>query len=251
VAIRPEFRWWILTVVVLGVLLMISALALDRPNVVWSDAEPYCPHCRANVAFYSSRCQTCREQYDWTVAPEDEHAISRWSLSSLEANHVHDRIQALGPEEAAERVARKLSLDPEAAQAYLETVARGLCGYCGGTGRDLGSEAETVPPCPVCFGRRECIACGGDRRERIGDEGAHRALLEYQVGLVSVQMARSIPEDVRVEEIRRLTESFVRRHHGTVEATELLFWPRWPQRDRAVSVARRRLDLVIAALEEE
>ncbi len=54
-AIPAASRWWIATLLIIGILVAISALALDRPNVVWNDGEPHCPACRKQVEYYSSR----------------------------------------------------------------------------------------------------------------------------------------------------------------------------------------------------
>jgi hypothetical protein len=249
VGIRPEFRWWILTVIVVAVLLGISALALDRPNVVWQGDSALCPHCRTEVPSYSSRCPTCEERYDWTPVPDETSPRSRWSLSTSEAQFVRERIETLGPEAAAARAAAALEISPASAALYLEHIGRGRCGWCGGTGRDLATE-EGDAPCPVCFGRKACIACGGDLRVRVGDEGAHRALTAYRRELDAISVW--IPADVQREEARDANQEFLPWHVGTGEASQLVFWPWWP-RDKttpAVAAARRRLDALLTALTE-
>lgn len=248
--IRPEFRWWILTVVVVVVLLLISALALDRPNVIWEDGVPHCPHCRSEVAFFSGLCRTCTERYDWKEASGEASPLSRWSLSSLEARFLRDRVDALGAEVAARRTAAELELTVPAAEAYLESVDRGRCGWCGGTGRDLGSEDEESR-CPVCFGTGQCIACGGDRRIRIGDEADHNAYLVYRSAVEDVEAAYGVPRDVGLQEVERLTREFLRLHAGTVDATQVPFWPDWPTPKKAVDVSRERLRRVLTTLAEE
>ena len=249
--IRPEFRWWVLTLVVVGVLLLISALALDRPNVVWDDGVPHCPQCRSEVAFFSGLCKTCKEPYDWKEAASDDSPLSRWSLSSLEARSLRERIDALGPTVATARIAAALELPRASAEAYLEAVDRGRCGWCGGTGRDLKQEREDST-CPICFGSGQCIACGGDRRIRVGDEAAHDAYLTYRSGLDDVDADVGVPTLVRVMEAKRLTHDIVRLHAGTLDATRVLFWPDWPAASLvAVDVARERLDLVLQTLAEE
>lgn len=249
-AIRREFRWWILTVVVVGLLLFISALALDRPDVVWEEGRPHCPHCRSEVGFYSTRCRTCAERYDWSVAPDDISPYSHWSLGALEVRRLRDFVEARGREVAIDRVEEAFGIPHAAATAYLEHVGRGRCGYCGGTGRDL-SAFEAGVPCPVCFGRGACIACGGDRRVRIGDEAAHRALLVYEAGVQDVRDTKHVSEAVRVEEVRRLAEKFLSRHAGTIEASRILFWPDWPSLKTAADSARERLDRLFEVLEAE
>jgi len=250
VGIRPEFRWWVLTLVVVGVLLLISALALDRPNVVWDDGVPHCPHCRSEVAFYSGICKTCAEPYDWKVSPAEKSPLSRWSLTSLEARFLRERVDALGETVANQRVAHALSIPLVSAQAYLESVDRGRCGWCGGTGLDVAQDRESST-CPVCLGTTHCISCGGDRRVLVGDEAAHEAYEAYRQGVDDLMAAKGVSFDVRRTEVERLTEDFVRLHAGTLEATQLLFWPEWPGSYKAVDKCRERLELVLAVLGED
>jgi hypothetical protein len=267
VAIRPEFRWWILTLAVVAVLVAISLLALDRPDVSWRGADPLCPHCQSDVPFYGTRCPTCQQQFDWVVAPEARSPLSPWSLSTLEAERLRARTQALGEEEAARRVARALQVSQEEATQYLLSVGRGRCGWCGGTGVHMPAtpKAEEPAPCPVCLGRKWCIACGGDRRMRLGDPGAGVAIETYAQGLGDI--APSLSQETQRAEVRRLNEAFLARHLGTVEATYLVHWPTWqngswPELDRpphgwgtgapatrAVEASRRRLDHVLVALD--
>ena len=245
--IRPEFRWWVLTVVVVGVLLLISALALDRPNVVWDDGVPSCPHCRSEVTFFSVLCKTCGEHYDWKVASPDRSPLSHWSLTSLEARYLRERVDALGATVANQRVARALQIPLTSAEAYLETVDRGRCGWCGGTGRDVEQEREDST-CAVCLGSGQCIACGGDRRIRVGDEAAHDAFVQYRVGVEDARTGRGVSLAVRRKEVERLTREIIRLHAGTQEATQVWFWPTWPTSKTAVDMARERLDLVLNTL---
>jgi hypothetical protein len=44
--IPVQSRWWVLTLVVVGVLALISALARVPPNVVWSGEAPQSPPSR-------------------------------------------------------------------------------------------------------------------------------------------------------------------------------------------------------------
>jgi hypothetical protein len=253
VGIRPEYRWWILTLAVVGVLLLISALALDRPNVIWEEGVPHCPQCRTAVPHFSKRCPTCTEPYDWNPARDEDCPVSRWSLSALEARYLHERAEALGPDAAAARLVAELGLPLESARSYLETVGRGICGWCGGTGRDPAvttGESE----CPVCFGRQRCVACGGDRRVKIGEESAHRAYLAYRRRVDDIVWYDHLPTSElapRREEVRRLTREFAVRHPGTVEVTRVTFWPEWPTSRISVDAARERLDRVLKVLSVE
>ncbi len=80
-AIPVGSRWWIVTLLIIGTLLLISALALDRPNVVWQGYVPHCPHCRHEVSEFSSRCADCRGELDWFTASDEQRPIYQDSLS--------------------------------------------------------------------------------------------------------------------------------------------------------------------------
>lgn len=243
-AVRPEFRWLILTLVIVGVLLSISALALDRPNVVWMDGQPHCPSCMNGVEAYATRCPHCTERFDWLPTRDEEGALSPYSLSPFEAELLRERIQTLGAEVAARRTSEALALSLEDATAYLESVGRGRCGWCGGTGRELG--AEPAQPCSCGGPDGSCIACGGDRRIELGNRSAHNAYLRYRESLQD--LGPGLPEELRLAELQRRNAEFLRDHRGTHEATLLLAVPGGGNDDRLVMRARRRLDKVLVAL---
>ena len=248
--VRPESRWWIVLLVLVGLLLGLSALALNRPDVVWTTGQPACPHCRRPVEPFSTRCPTCREEYDWNASPDEDSPISAWSLSPLEERHLRARIRTLGEEAAAERVANALGVSPREAAAYLKQVGTGRCGWCGGTGRDLSAAPDAKDPvCPACFGSGACVACGGDRRIRVGDGGASRDLRRYLQEIAAVSRLVDL-QDQRAE-VRRLGRDFVKAHAGTLEAQQVLFAPDWtPEGEpvRTVAASRARLDRLIRAL---
>jgi hypothetical protein len=249
-SVRPESRWWILTGVVVLVLVGLSVLALSHPAVVWHELKPHCPHCRHEVQPYSQRCASCQQEYEWVVAPDEESPLSHWSLSALENEHVRRRVAEIGKEEAERRIAARLGLSPEAAGEYLTSLSWGRCGWCGGSGRDLATPGEGEPvPCPVCFGRQQCIACDGDRRMRLGDAGAASGAARYRAAMAD--LADSIPADLRRAEAQRLTRQFVLQHHGTVQTTEVWFWPdvASDHAARALERSRARLDACLEALE--
>ena len=79
--IPAQSRWWVVTLLIVGVLVLISALALDRPNVVWSDGVPECPHCRHEVRHYSHRCQHTRSH--WVIW--DHPASDQYRDNALQA----------------------------------------------------------------------------------------------------------------------------------------------------------------------
>lgn len=258
-AIRPESRWWIVTLVLVGLLFGLSALALDRPDVVWSKGVAHCPHCRAEAGQGARRCGSCREEFDWSVAPEEASPLSPWSLSALEEEHLRQRIKALTKPVAVERAARALALAPEAAKAYLESVGSGQCGWCGGTGQEPASPAavergpaSTPATCQVCQGRKRCIACGGDRHMRLGDVGAAQALERYRARVADLRL--TVPLDEQRTELTRLQSEFLERYAGTVEAQHLILPRSWRgphvegQTQSLVAAARERLDAVLQAL---
>jgi hypothetical protein len=219
-AIRPEFRWLLMTAVIVGLLLSISAMAMDRPNVVWMGGEPACPSCRTTTNMFATRCPTCATDFDWEFAPDEDSPISGHSLSSMEEQELHDATTRLGAEEVKRRVVRALGVAPARAEAYLARLRQGRCGYCGGTGEDLS--AESGGECDVCFGRGACIASGGDGRMRLGDESA---ALAYRRMLAQIEAldGRGSPEMV-LPIVRRLCRAFLLAHPGTVEASQTPFW---------------------------
>jgi uncharacterized small protein (DUF1192 family) len=250
-AIPARSRWWIATLLIVAVLLGISGLALDRPDVVWDAAGPHCPFCRSAVELYSSRCTACRGDFDWTVQPEEASPIATDSLSMLAAVDLRERIGQIGEEDAARRVASAVGLGEQAAALYLATVGRGDCGWCGGTRRDLTAPVpEDAPDCPLCFGSGRSIACGGNRRVEHGNWAAQRALEVYEAELEDMRDA-GLPAEVQRREARRLAARFLGRFAGTAQARGIYFWERVPvsgPEDLAVDVAGRRLRGVRRAL---
>lgn len=250
-AIRPESRWWVVALLLLGLLFGLSALALDKPDVIWTFGSPQCPHCRNDVRPFSTRCSVCREEFDWTVAPDADSPISAWSLSPLEEDQLRARVKALGEPEAVRRLGEALGLAPPAVTEYLKQVGSGRCGWCGGTGSDLGRPGPAAASaCPACFGLRQCVGCGGDRRVRLGDEGAARDLARYRQAMLGVGAGLSL-EAQRLE-ASRLGRQFLAQHAGTVEAASIAFAPSWTpgegRRTSSVEAARSRLDAVLRAL---
>ncbi|MGE0192574.1 MAG: hypothetical protein AB7T63_11100 [Planctomycetota bacterium] len=248
--IRPESRWWVVTLAVVAVLIAISLLAIDRPNVVWSRAKPHCPACRSEVAPYSSRCAACSTSFDWVIADNDACPLCRHDLGTLEAEHVHERIRALGDDVASQRVADKLGVSKESGHAYLASLGRGRCGWCGGRGIEPGAEGEPETSCRLCGGGGACAACGGDRRVQLGIQAAHLALAAWRADIED--LGTGVPEEARRREHARLTQAFFARHAGTAEALEVT----WPAPggggaiERVVDAARARLEQVVEALAE-
>jgi hypothetical protein len=250
-AIRPEFRWVVVTVVVVATLFAIAALAMDRSDVQWRDGEPYCPHCASKVALHSHRCAACREEFEWNVAADEDSPISPWSLSPLEDEWLREHVKSLGHEAAAQRVAQAAGISVEAAQAYLDRVGVGRCGWCGGTGRDPARWKDATAVCPACQGRERCVACGGDRRMRVGDAAAEREWLRLEAQIEDVPPRAPLAS--QRQELRRLVEPFLARWSGTIQATRVPFWAEFTAigpSPRVVEVCRRRLDAILDALAE-
>ena len=218
--IRPEFRWLLMTAVIVGLLLTISAMAMDRPNVVWTAGQPTCPSCRSPSNMYATRCATCAVDFDWEVAPDEDSPISGHSLSSLEEQEVHEATSRLGADEVERRVARVLGSSRQRAKAYLSRLRQGRCGYCGGTGEDLSGQDDDE--CPVCFGQGACVASGGDGRMRLGDEQAAQAHARVLAQIEALD-GRGRPEAL-LPVIRRLCRGFLLVHAGTVQASALPYW---------------------------
>jgi len=252
VAIPRSMGWLVVTGGIVLALVGLSFLALDKPNVVWGMGRASCPHCRTAVPAFAKRCPTCREEFDWVVASDEESPWCAWCLTPGEDEALRLRRKALGEEVATQRVAQALSISPAAAATWLHGVGRGQCGWCGGTGKDLGAAATETVPCPVCFGESRCIACDGDRRVRVGLEASHAEFERYRAA-ADVLVAPATPTETARSEIKTANEAFLRRYAGAVEAADLWFPPLFLRGNgeaspRAATMARQRLGSVLSAL---
>lgn len=260
-AIRPESRWWLVTLVLVGGLFGLSALALDRPNVVWRQTGAACPSCGSDARPGTRRCAQCREEYDWVVAPQDIAPASPYALAPLEAAWVKERVQALGEEAAAARVAEALGLAPTAAQGWLSALDTGLCGWCGGTGQEPALAGAAAPAaeakaadtaCSTCRGRKRCISCDRGHKVRLGDTEAAASLARMDAAFADFRPVVTL--EVQRAEVARLNAEFLERHAGAVEAQALLLPSEWQgvgrsgQAQPLVVRARSRLDRALEAL---
>jgi hypothetical protein len=251
--------WWLLvTGLVVGALVGLSFLALDKPNVVWS-AEPgspaLCPQCRNEVKWYAHRCPTCREEFDWVVSPEEDSPWCRSCLTSEEGRWLAARRKALGEAAAVAKVAAATGLTTDGAKAWLRSMGPGQCGWCGGTGRE--GATGSIGPCAVCFGESHCIVCDESLHVRRGNERAGREW-ERMAAHWSA-LSRSHAEVDLQALVRGDAQEFLKHGTGTEEATLLPFWPDVPhdlQRGpptkdspRAAARARARVVSVLTALE--
>lgn len=249
-AVGPQYRWILLTAVVVGVLLAISALALDRRDVVWMDGAPRCPHCRSVVERYSYRCPVCREEYDWAISPEEDSPLCPFDLSVLEDQHFTARVKALGLDVAAHRVAESQRLTLEAADAYVRQLKSGRCGWCGGTGKDLGATWGKGDVCPICWGAGACIVCDGDHRLRFGEWAAARDFGRMHLEIAA--LPGRLPLEARRAEVKRLAKEFLDAHAGSEAAASLPLWTTWTGREgdpTAPGAARHRIVEILDALD--
>lgn len=258
-AIRPESRWWIVTLVLVGGLFALSALALDRPNVVWNAAGmAACPSCGSEARPGTRRCAACREEYDWVVAPPEVAPASPFALAPLEAAWVKERVTALGEAAASERVAAALSLPVPAALAWLRALDTGTCGWCGGTGLEPAATAPASPasrpeevPCSTCRGRKRCISCDRGHKVRLGDVEATAAYARLRAAEADFRPVVTLA--ARRAEVERLTAEFIERHAGAPEAQRLVVPSQWSGAGGEVATclvarARQRIDQALEAL---
>jgi hypothetical protein len=253
--------WLVVTGAIVAGLVGLSYLALDKPNAVWRDGKPACPHCRTAVPYYAHRCPTCREEFDWVVSPEED---SPWCASCASEPQMAAMLagaKALGEAATAERLSKALGLPEPAARAWWKALEPGRCGWCGGTGKDLAGAADAE--CPVCFGGKACIGCDGDRFTRLGNERAEldRDRMERELA----PLGRGT--EAYWKEHRGLARDYLRRHAGTFEATRIAVDPAVPPKSppappdgprnlrsaedgTAAKVARDRVAAAIRALTE-
>ena len=226
-AFRPESRWWIVTLGIVAVLLAISALALDHPNVVWRGEKAACPACRSEVPYYATKCAHCAMRFDWVPpaledSPRCAHGISEHAAAALNA-----AIQTEGEDAVRGRVSKALDISMAQAGVYLASVGRGRCGWCGGSGRELvpGLSDEDRTPCTICGGSGTCMGCDGERRVQIGSQAADRALMAYRRHLEDLPPAApgGAPAGAsRFEAMTKLQREVTETLAGTREMGEVL-----------------------------
>lgn len=223
--VRPEHRWLLLTAVIVGALLLLSALAMDRPNVVWIEGQPHCPGCRNQVEWYSTRCPHCGFEFDWVTADEEDSPVSPYILKADEERALKAAVEDLGADEAAKRVAAATGLSPEDAGTWLASIRRGVCGYCAGTGKHLGGEGD----CPCSLGTSDtCVSVDDEDtlRVRLGDEEAARDLRRLVLAVEAMGPASAGDAGAGDREaIRELVRDYLDDHAGSVEAAQIPLMP--------------------------
>ncbi len=147
-------------------LITLGILAVDERDVVWEERTPLCPHCRAELSYYSLACRQCSRTLDWT--PTQEPCV--WCVDRETARVMRDAyltVRAAG-EAHPERLA---SWSP----AYFREMEAGACAHCGGQG--FIGVAGDRKFCEVCRDRKDCVGCDGSRAATIGDERARRRMM--------------------------------------------------------------------------
>lgn len=221
-AASKSMAWLVVIGAITLALVGLSFVALDKDNVVWRDGRALCPHCRTAVPAGSHRCPTCREEFDWVVPADEDSPVCAYCLSPGEDDLLRERRKALGEADAVARVAAATGLSEAGATAYLRAAGRGQCGWCGGSGRDLARADAADALCPVCFGAKHCVFCGGDRRVRVGVEAAARDVSRYRGFVDGLAGDLSSPAATR-KEVAGWNEAFLKAHTGEEEAADLLF----------------------------
>lgn len=247
----PKSMAWLAVIgAIVLALVGLSFVALDKDNVVWRDGQALCPHCRSGVPSYAHRCATCREEFDWVLPADEDSPVCRACMSAGEDDFLRERKKTLGDAETVKRVGQKLFVPEAASTEFLRTVGRGQCAWCGGSGRDLSKFEVADSVCPVCFGAKKCVFCGGDRRVKVGAEAAGRDLSRYHGFLAGLE-GDLTPDAVVLKDVAGWNEAFLKTHTGEREAAELLM-PSTARESknppRASDRARARLEDVFAAL---
>ena len=157
-------KWLVFTGACVAALISLGVLAVDERDALWEGRLALCPYCREELNSYALQCLHCRRTVDWVSTEE----ACRWCLSAEDVKILRDGLAALKLDKGDPL--------PEFTRPYLLSIETGDCTYCGGLGSVMNGRGEMT--CPVCRGRKRCIACEGGRKVVIGDKRAHQRALE-------------------------------------------------------------------------
>ncbi len=196
-------KWLVFTGFCVVLLITLGALAVDERDVVWEGRKTLCPYCRVDLPSLANVCRECNRSVDWS--PQQEEC--RWCLPRTDIGYLQDMIDELDLEEPLPKSLAGFQL------AYFRAIDEGACTYCAGLGAVMEGTAEVR--CPVCRGRKRCIACDGDRGVMVGDPAKYRVLLarqdarrraEERAKLTGLPLNRSALSDQDIEELAGYVE---------------------------------------------
>ena len=162
-------KWLAFTLAVVAGLVGLGVWSVMPPSVVWEARTPHCSRCRAEINPYARQCSTCDRAVRWASMEED----CRWCLTEEDVDFLRDSYRAL-EEGSSQQVKLNLRIPKE----YFLRMEAHACTFCAGNGTVKEGGADVT--CRVCRGEKSCIGCDGDGDVVIGDEGAHRRLLDRQ-----------------------------------------------------------------------
>jgi len=162
-------KWLAFTSVVVAALIALGVWSVVPPEVVWEGRVPHCPKCRTEINAFAGLCAQCDRPLSWSTHDEE----CRWCLSKEDVEYLKDAYRELGVKDGQHH-----GLLEQFPEAYFLVMEPGACSYCAGLGKVKQAEAEVT--CPICRGQKMCVGCEGDREMVVGEEDAHRALLERQ-----------------------------------------------------------------------
>jgi len=227
-------KWLLFTGACVAVLVILGALAVDERDVVWEGREASCPYCRVDLPDMAVVCKACNRSVDWMPLSEE----CTWCLERNDVGHLKDLVEGMKLEEGS--MPEGLTGFPF---AYFKGIDEGACTFCAGLGQVLEGTAEVR--CPVCRGRKRCIACDGDRVVIFADPRARwaarqrleqRERAERRAKLTGLPLKRTMLVDEDVATLAGFAE---------IEALR-------DDKDRSLLVrARERVKTAFALLNEE
>lgn len=161
-------KWLVFTGAFVAALIWLGVKAVEERDALWEGRSPLCPYCREELNAYALACLHCRRTVDWDSTKE----TCRWCLSGEDVKILRDGLATLRLDKGDPLPASVAGFT----RPYLLSIEPGDCTYCGGLGSVMNGRGEMT--CPVCRGRKRCIACEGGRKVVIGDKQAHQRALE-------------------------------------------------------------------------